>query len=916
MHTNEVKIDEGGEVLSPETCKNLTIVPEIGKQCVKSKSTLASDKTNREGKKEVVPSRDGNSKEWSQVQGKKGKKNETSSEKRTANERSNVAQKPAGTGKANGSEKRTANERSNVAQKPAGTGKVVTKKEYDYKTEGRKDPAPKKIVHTQNKGAALNKGMLDTVQNQKGEIDALKQIQRDQREDEHKVEMKFKIKSASQVEIERMRDEVKLLEETRIYRNAVKTHAFVPFECECCRIAYPLTSHSEAIAHQLFGNIITGGTGKDSEVIRKGAVLQVKYVAKQSEFYESHPVTWSYELNKMLSHQLKYFDCPFNVLRRSVEYLEVQNRRSWWNVCRRIGNTILDVFRIGPSNAARSCIYGCINGMGTDVSDGVLKEQEIEVVKAEPILDFCSNRLDVSVPYGKIEQIGCWVCEPKFYNVGLSICSDHVTIPRGKCSHNELTFYATRQCTVPIYQELLDYQFGTAKEKRKIQQDYAYFCMRAFKDLQDLLRLPGFDMLDSREALDWFLESKPLAYRERLERGWVNLEKSWQQVEADSVLGRAFGKVEAMCGKERDKVEMRCVTSMTDEYLVEVGPLYQYWSKKMLKWLYPDFTTMISRPVLIVTGLSPPKMGEIVTHFEKEGYFAAQGDHSRFDGHCEEEMLDAEYWFYEQQGCFPEWHLKLLKAQRCTRSKSSTFAVTHKGKVASGKINTSVGDSLINAAMWVSFAKEHKIKDSVVMVCGDDHVVFTRDYFPAWEYNDWCKRLGHKNSFEWMTELVNSYRPQLSTNYDKLSFCSSWFPVINQYGDRTMHLLSGKALAKSFIPVKPLPVGMTMDEHVANVAVGFGHYDFSPVFGAFMQILRKGRKIKAKHQDYQFVMKEPIEVDPDVMAVSFMNRYGFDPAPLHNAILRMQLPEGLGVNVVHPLLLRMAEVDGVLLPPQ
>jgi len=785
-------------------------------------------------------------------------------------------------------------------------GKSNKKKEYDYKTEGRKEHQVRvKVINS--KAKALSNGVLETLAKQKGDNDALKEVIKDQQEAAREVKRQKKALEESKGLVE-------------VYKNSAGTLEFVAFDCSCCRIAYHLTSHEHAIAHQLFGNIITGGSGKDKDVVRKGAVLQIKYVAKQSELYETAEHTWSYECNKMLAHMLDYFDSPFNVLKRSVDYIEVRNRRSFWNICRRAGNTFLDVFRIGPVGAGRSCIYGCINGMGTDISEGVALEKEIEVVKAEPILDFCSNNLDVHVPYGKIEQIGPFVCTPKFYSVGISIGSVGVTIPRAVCSHNELTFYATRQCTVPLYQELPEWPkfkvAGSAKLKAKIKQEYADFCMQAFSELHELLRLPAFELLDARKALDWFLESKPLAYRERLEKGWLKVQESWNMVQPDSVIGRAFGKVEAMCGKERNDVQMRCVTSMTDEYLVESGPLYQLWSKKMLKHLYPDFYTMVSRPVIIATGLSPPQVGDIVTHFEREGFYVAQGDHSRFDGHCEEEMLDAEYWFYEQQGCFPEWHLQLLKAQRCTRSRSKTFKVTHRGKVASGKINTSVGDSLINAAMWVSFAKAHKIDGSVIMVCGDDHIVFTKDYFPAQEYNEWCRRLGHKNSFEWLTQLKDSFKPKYETDYDNVNFCSSWFPVINRNGDRLMHLLAGKAMVKSFIPIKPLPVGKTMDDHVSDVAVGFGYYDFSPVFGAVNQLLRKGRAIKPKTMDYQFVMKEPVEVDPEIMALSFSRRYGFDPSALHNAILKLQLPEGLGVDIRHPLLDRMAEVDGVLIPPQ
>jgi hypothetical protein len=57
------------------------------------------------------------------------------------------------------------------------------------------------------------------------------------------------------------------------------------------------------------------------------------------------------------------------------------------------------------------------------------------------------------------------------------------------------------------------------------------------------------------------------------------------------------------------------------------------------------------------------------------------------------------------------------------------------------------------------------------------------------------------------------------------------------------------------------------------------------------------------------------EIDHEIVAIEFANRYGFDPSQLHEAILRLQLPEGLGVDIKHPLLDRMADIDGVLINP-
>jgi hypothetical protein len=702
----------------------------------------------------------------------------------------------------------------------------------------------------------------------------------------------------------------------------VKMHdkVFDSFLCQCCRVQYPLNNEEEAIAHQLFGNILIGGQGRDPEAIRKSAVLQIKYVAKQSGMFDSMSCSWSYNLNGMLAHMMKYFDNPFNVLRFSIDYLEYESKCSVWNFICRSGQIFADIFRKSPKAAAKSCVAGYHGGFGINVTTAQLMKSDIDIVPAKPILDYCSGVVDVSVPFGTIRQIGQFVCAPTFYRVGVSIGSSWVTVPRKHCSHNQLTFLQTRQCTPPLYYEDPRWRLGKLTHNddmcKAVKLKFGEACHTAFVDLHTELKLPSFDMNSEEEIFEWFLSSRSEKDRERMRKGWNRKRECWRQVENDSVVGRAFGKVEAMCGKERDEVQMRCVTSMTDEYLAESGPLYQWWSKLVLKFLYPDFHTMISQPVIIVTGMDPRELGKIVTHFEKEGFYVAQGDHSRFDGHCEEEMIDAENWFYAQQGCFPEWHLELLKAQRCTRGTTSTFAYSHKGKVASGKINTSFGDSLINAAMWVSFAKANGIVGSTIVVCGDDHIVFTRDFFPAREYNQWCRNLGHKNSFEWLLQLKSMVSMDMVSDYDRVSFCSSWFMKYNTNGDRVT-LPTSKMLVKTFIPINPLAEGKTMDTHISEVAAGFGFLDWYPVFGAFFQLLRKGRNIKPKYEAYQFRMITNMlgEIDHEIVAIEFANRYGFDPSQLHEAILRLQLPEGLGVDIKHPLLDRMADIDGVLINP-
>lgn len=672
-----------------------------------------------------------------------------------------------------------------------------------------------------------------------------------------------------------------------------------PYECECCSLPWIIPHVEAALAHQLLGNALATAHSQEKEHLKKLTLSQIKYIAKQSKLLDNYPTSWNDALNRMCAHMLLYYLNPYVERSTTVPYINADLSFGFGRFFRKLGGYIVG-FLTQPSDTFVNCVSGCKNGMGIYVSDGEVLGSEILVTPAPAIMDFCCGDVDVRVPFGSIRQSKKWHCEPKSYDIGVTIACDKVHIPR-YCSHNELRMLSTRQCTKPLYIEDLPYS-ADMEDKETAKREYRRNCLNAFNVLDGIICMRDLPPVDYDEALAWFLSNKPEKYRVKIHQALERLKHKSENDLFEEVRGLAFPKIEALTGKHWSDMDPRCVTSMTDEYLAESGPIYQWWFKALLKHLGgTDLDEILKSRVIIATGMTPVLLGEIVTAMERLGYCVGQGDHSRFDGHCEEEMLDAEYWYYEKQNMFPDWFLKLIKAQRVTKGTTRTFTYSHNGKVTSGKINTSGGDSLINLAMFTSFCSSMKITDYYIVVCGDDHIVFVREEFKAQDFINWCRTLGHKNDFMW-------------TTYDDLQFCSSWFCKYNMLGDRVMAPLAGKVMTKTFIPIKPLPLGTTLRTYCADVAVGFGFYDWYPVLGALMTVLRRGRKVRPDKHEYQFLLKSSLDHDPLVVAQSFAERYGFDGACLHNAVLRIKFPEDMKVSLDHPLFLRMMERDGVLPP--
>jgi hypothetical protein len=296
-------------------------------------------------------------------------------------------------------------------------------------------------------------------------------------------------------------------------------------------------------------------------------------------------------------------------------------------------------------------------------------------------------------------------------------------------------------------------------------------------------------------------------------------------------------------------------------------------------------------------GLNPVDIGKIVAHFEKLGYHFYEGDYRRYDGHTEEEAIEAELEWY-QLPSEVKAHLRLqLKTKGGT---GSGIKFGHNGKVASGVINTSLGNTIRGFMIIAGFCQMNAITDYFVMQLGDDNVLMFKEPIDLDALRDWAKKCGH--------DLDVVHRPDV----DHLEYCSQRFWNIGN-GERLLAFKIGRVMSKTFVSTDPTLQPDQLGFYVDQVAQGFKHHHWMPVFGTFLGSIRKakfsGRPCKIVNNPYSARLGHEIEVDYDSVRTQFYKIYGFDPEQLEED-LRNWVPT-LGTALHHPMLTHINVVDGV-----
>jgi hypothetical protein len=105
-------------------------------------------------------------------------------------------------------------------------------------------------------------------------------------------------------------------------------------------------------------------------------------------------------------------------------------------------------------------------------------------------------------------------------------------------------------------------------------------------------------------------------------------------------------------------------------------------------------------------------------------------DHSKFDGHCCEEILECEQWYFNY--LLQNDNLKKLLSYQLKNKCRTQNGIKYKttGHRMSGEYNTSDGNSIINYSMLRAFMRYNKCKNFKIHVNGDDSLIMlsTKDY--------------------------------------------------------------------------------------------------------------------------------------------------------------------------------------------
>jgi hypothetical protein len=475
-------------------------------------------------------------------------------------------------------------------------------------------------------------------------------------------------------------------------------------------------------------------------------------------------------------------------------------------------------------------------------------------------------------------------CKVRLVPVGFSVSLENLWLPR-LCAHNEGVALRERQLLPPL---------GTPDTRSKLW-DSAATCFNSV--------LPG---IQAPVASDHYMcEVFYARYPDKLRAQLFAADcASYENICIECVT-KAFVKLEWNCGKAIINRAPRLISGKTDEYLSGTGPEYYWWQKAMIAQYWPDVKTALQQQFIYTGGMTGDMIGEIVHHFESLGWWAYEGDFSRYDGHTEYEAIMAEVNYYDKASAFGVRVSQLLRQQFQVRGRTTNgWKFSHRGKVCSGVINTSFGNSLRNGMIMSSYAEGMKLeKDWAMIVLGDDNIIFTKKRLNVDDLVAHCVMMGHK------LEIVE----RSPTEYDFLEFCSQRLWATG-YG-RILGPKPGRVLAKAFMPHRILSTDKEISEHMVGVAKGFKHYNWVPGVGDFSQkVLRDNPTLQGKYVNdnpYKILLKEACVVDPEAVEQMFFRVYGFDVSLLRDDILA--LPKIVpGMDVSSSVFESICLTDGVI----
>ncbi len=479
-------------------------------------------------------------------------------------------------------------------------------------------------------------------------------------------------------------------------------------------------------------------------------------------------------------------------------------------------------------------------------------------------------------------------CTPVEFQVGFTIAPGAVWIPR-LCAHNELNALQYRQLLPAL---------GTPESRDKCWK----LGMQALLESLPPMEVPA--MMLSEEGFDKFLSKYPTNRRTQIRAAFTRVNESFHLKECNT---GAFTKREWLVAKIFSKRNPRLVSGKTDEYLAETGPEYWGWMKMMCAQYWPDVETALQHKFIYTGGMTGDQIGAIFSYYVQRGWDVIEGDYSRYDGHNEVEALVAEMGYYRKV-MTPETVEMLTRQLRTSGKTKHGHKFNCVGKVASGVINTSFGNTIRGFMIVAGYCKMYEIEDFCVMQLGDDNVIFVEDikYFDLERFTAYALDCGHK------LEAIHRADPEFA------EYCSQRFWNV---GDTfVLGPKPARVLAKTFLCHDRSLMESDMPGYCQQVAVGFQHYTWVPVLGPVLRNLASnGAKVsnrvkavmsrEAAAQYHKVTLRTALDVDLNSVYTQFEKIYGFDPKPLEEELLHKNITFGKAWH--NNLLDACAVVDGV-----
>lgn len=482
----------------------------------------------------------------------------------------------------------------------------------------------------------------------------------------------------------------------------------------------------------------------------------------------------------------------------------------------------------------------------------VLAIEPPKIVKIAEIQDHCVGPtpcIEISGKY-KIMAGTDMVCFAKKYKVGFSTNLSQIWIPRS-CVHNEINAYVTRQVTPSV---------GDSDRR-------SYLFKAAVKIFVQHFKLPTYEAdLENTQFSNFLHDSTYTTGRKKQLTNTYNKYSTDKEVK---FFVKAFCKIEVNAPKEIGNRNPRFVSGPGDVYIVAVGPTYKRMWDLKCKTSWKDPILSLDTGFVYTGKMDPGEIGLIVYHFECLGWYCIESDYKRFDGHQECESLEAEFDIYELYNFLPPHIIKLLRLQLDTKGQTRhNVSFKHKGKRASGVPNTTGGNCITNMLLHCAILASNfnllPVKDYVLLVCGDDCLLFMKEKINFDSFTTAMTEYGH--------DIKSVMRTPLE--YDFITYCSARACDIGN--GRLMVPMIGRMPAKSFICTKPLPKNVTLLMHCQEIATGMLYYHWLPVLGSIVNQLARTDLYKHYMDDnpYKVMLRSPVDVDIEAVDDWFEKVYG------------------------------------------